>query len=133
MTKYQLQASDKWSFDFVKEAPIASVNNQFKWEPATVMEMPKFYHQISHQSSRPARYPSSVNNELDQLLFNGYENACPLLRHINLPLMITQNSMAGNKRKMVLAVSSSSKILTTTTTVSSSQRKITGEWCFERR
>lgn len=68
MTKYQLQASSKWSFDFTNEKPI-KVNGQYQWESAPLPEVPRFYHQISSNSLQ-------VNNSEHETIFN--ENICPL-------------------------------------------------------
>lgn len=124
MAKYQLQASEKWSFDFIKEMPVGCENSQFNWEPLTTVEMPKFYHQTI-QPSRLFHQHSSASDERSQL-FNKHENICALSRHISSPPLIIQNAMAVSKRKAARAVSSASTSFATTT-ICSSQRKITGE------
>lgn len=117
MAKYQLQASGKWSFDFIKEAPISCSNSQYKWKSSTIYEIPKFYHHIS-QSSRLEHHSSSTGDGHGQL-FSECENICPLSQHISSPSMIVQHPLPSNKRKIVRAVSS--------VTVCSNQQKITGE------
>jgi hypothetical protein len=131
MTKYQLQAANKWSFDFIKESPITHANSQFKWESTTLSDMPKFYHHIS-QPTRLMHQPTSgamdVNNR--RQLFSECENICPLSQSISAPSMIIQNPLAVNKRKIVTGISSASTSLAASTVCSSSQRKITGEIHF---
>lgn len=128
MAKYQLQASNKWSFDFIKESPITHANSQFKWESTTLSDMSKFYHHIAHPTSlmrQPASGAMDVNNR--RQLFSEYENICPLSQSISTPSMIIQNPLAVNKRKIVTGISSASTSLAASTVCSSSQRKITGE------
>lgn len=120
MLKYQMQASDKWSFDFIKESPIAQPNSQFKWEPATLNNMPRFYHQISH----PTRSLMDLSGRSQ--LFSEYENICPLSRNISAPSIIIQNPLAVNKRKIVVGVSPASPSFAAST-VCNHQQKITGE------
>lgn len=120
MTKYQLQASNKWSFDFIKESPITHADSQYKWESTTLNEMPKFYHHIAQPLTHHT--PSVGMNEKTKL-FSGCENICPLSRSISSPSMIIQNPMVGNKRKIVVGVSSTSASPTC-----NNQRKITGEF-----
>lgn len=129
MTKYQLQASNKWSFDFIKESPIVNANSQFRWESAALNDLPKFYHHIAHPS-RLSHQPSSeaVTNDHRQL-FSECENICPLTQSISAPSMIMSNPLAVNKRKIAAAISSASSSLAAST-VCSSQRKITGENFF---
>lgn len=121
MTKYQLQASNKWSFDFIKETPIKSANSQFKWKPSTLNDTPRFYHHVSHQ-------PSSTLDlsERSAKLFSECENICPLSQSISAPSMIIQNTLAVNKRKIVVGVSSTTSFAAPS--ACSSQRKITGEY-----
>lgn len=120
MLKYQMQASDKWSFDFIKESPIAQPNSQFKWEPAALNNMPSFYHHISH----PTRSLMDLSGRSQ--LFSEYENICPLSRNISAPSMIIQNPLAVNKRKIVVGVSPASPSFAAST-VCNHQQKITGE------
>lgn len=117
MTKYQLQASNKWSFDFIKEAPITNANSQFQWEPSTLSETPRFYHHVAHQ-------PPGTSERSQ--LFSEYENICPLSQSISAPSMISQNPIAVNKRKIVVGVSSTSANFAASSACSN-QRKITGE------
>lgn len=125
MAKYQLQASNKWSFDFIKEAPITNANSQFKWEASTLSETPRFYHHIVQQPS------GTVNVRNLSQLFSECENICPLSQSISAPLMIIQNPIAVNKRKIVVGVSSTSANFATSSACSN-QRKITGE-CSEAK
>jgi hypothetical protein len=125
MTKYQLQASSKWSFDFIKESPITHANSQFRWESAALNDLPKFYHHIAHPMHQPT---SDVANDRRQL-FSECENICPLTQSISAPSMIMPNPLAVNKRKIVAAISSASTSLAASTACSS-QRKITGERRF---
>lgn len=129
MTKYQLQASNKWSFDFIKESPITHANSQFKWESTRFCEMPKFYHHIAHPTRlmhQPTSDAVDVNNRR-QLLFSECENICPLSQGISAPSMIIQNPLAVNKRKIVTSISAVSSSLAASTVCNVSQRKITGE------
>lgn len=119
MAKYQLQASSKWSFDFIKESPITHTNSQFKWESATLNDIPRFYHHTSHP-----QLPMDMNNQTQ--LFSECENICPLSRNISAPSMMIQNPISVNKRKIVVACSSASVGLAAATACSN-QRKITGE------
>lgn len=123
MTKYQLQASNKWSFDFIKESPITHAGSQFKWEPATLNEMPKFYHHIAKPLTHHTPGVVGVNVNERTKLFSECENICPLSRSISSPSMIIQSPMVGNKRKIVVGVSSTSASPTC-----NNQRKITGEF-----
>jgi hypothetical protein len=126
MTKYQLQASSKWSFDFMNESPIRHANSQFRWEAATLNEMPKFYHHIAHPTSRLTHQQPGAVDAIRSQLFSEFENICPLSRTISAPSMIIQSSIAVNNRKMVVGVSSASASLAASATCSQ-QRKITGE------
>lgn len=123
MTKYQLQASNKWSFDFIKESPITYAGSQFKWEATTLNDLPKFYHHIAQPLTHhtPGAVAANVNERTK--LFSGCENICPLSRSISSPSMIIQSPMVGNKRKIVVTVSSTSESPTC-----NNQRKITGEF-----
>lgn len=121
MTKYQLQASSKWCFDFITESPITHANSQFKWETTKLYEMPKFYHHISH----PMKLMQNFNDQMQ--LFSECENICPLSQSISAPSMMIQNPSAVNKRKIVVGVSSASSSFAASTACSSNQRKITGE------
>lgn len=120
MTKYQLQASNKWNFDFIKEAPITNASSQFKWEVSTLDDIPRFYHHTAHQTTG-ALHKSDVSQ-----LFSECENICPLSQSISAPSMIIQNPIAVNKRKIVVGVSSTAAN-SATSSVGSNQRKITGE------
>lgn len=118
MAKYQLQAANKWSFDFVKESPIRNSNSQFSWETVKLAETPKFYHHefISHQ--------------------NDCENIWPLVSLnsvISSPALVIQDSLVTNNRKIAHSLfTSASSSFATSTNISSvvcnkSQRKITGK------
>lgn len=128
MTKYQLQASSKWSFDFIKESPITRADSQFRWESAVFNDMPKFYHHIAHPTRLHQPASDMVTNDRRQL-FSECENICPLTQSISAPSMIMPNPLAVNKRKIVTAISSASTSLAAST-VCDSQRKITGEYFF---
>lgn len=129
MTKYQLQASDKWGFDFVREAPIAYPNSQFKWESSKLSEIPKFYHHIAH----PARLaPRSSGAASFYPLFGGCENICPITQSISATSMIAQNPSVVNKRKIGVASSSASTSFEPSAACSH-QRKITGRCCAHRK
>ena len=120
MTKYQLQASNKWNFDFIKEEPITNANSQFKWQPSTLSDSPRFYHHISHQ-------PSGTLDTSDRSqLYSECENICPLSQSISAPSMIIPNPKAVNKRKIVVSASSTTANLAPSSACSN-QRKITGE------
>jgi hypothetical protein len=95
MTKYQLQASNKWGFDFVKESPITHANSQFKWESAMLSETPKFYHHIAVAPTRQ----TVVESERSQL-FSECENFCPLARSISASSMIIQRKISTSQRKI---------------------------------
>lgn len=123
MTKYQLQASSKWSFDFLTESPITHASSQFKWEPTTLHDMPKFYHHISHPTK--LMHQQDLNERAQ--LFSECENICPLSQSISAPSMMIQNPSAVNKRKIVVGVSSASSSFVASTVCSGNQRKITGE------
>lgn len=121
MTKYQLQASSKWGFDFIKESPITHANSQYRWEPAMLHDLPRFYHHIA-QPTRLMQKPTNAVDVNDRAqLFSECENICPLSRSISAPTIILNANpqCAINKRKMVIASTSSS--------CNSHQRKITGE------
>lgn len=126
MVKYQLQASHKWSFDFIKESPITHASSQFQWETSTLNAMPKFYHHISHPT-RLTHQPCTMDANDHSQLFSEYENICPLTRNISSPSIIIQNPLAVNKLKIGSVVSTSTSFAAST--ACSNQRKITGEWC----
>ncbi|CRK98279.1 CLUMA_CG011641, isoform A [Clunio marinus] len=124
MTKYQLQASYKWSFDFAKESPIAHVNSQLKWEPTSLSNIPKFYHHTTHSMGLSSHYQpitalESSNRHVQ--MFTGCENICPLMQNISEPSIILQNPLSVSKRKTVASTSFATK------KVCGSQRKITGK------
>jgi hypothetical protein len=98
MTKYQLQAANKWSFDFANESPISGECSQYKWDSARLPDVPRFY----HHTVTPANLQASANDEC--------ENICPLSHNIG---------SASLKSRQRVVVSSSSG--------SFSQTKITGE------
>lgn len=128
MTKYQLQASDKWGFDFVREAPIAYPNSQFQWESSKLSETPKFYHHIAH----PTRLaPSSSGASNLYPLFVGCENIHMISQNISATSMIAPNPSAVNKRKIGVASSSASTSFEASAACSH-QRKITGERCSRK-
>lgn len=128
MTKYQLQASDKWGFDFVREAPIAYPNSHFQWESSKLSEIPKFYHHIAHPT-RLAPRSSGASNLYP--LFGGCENIWPISQSISATSMIVQNPSAVNKRKIGGASSSVSTSFEASAACSH-QRKITGECCSRK-
>lgn len=123
MTKYQLQASNKWGFDFIKETPITHASSQFKWESTTLSDMPKFYRHIAHPTRLMHPPAGSLDVANHTQLFSECENICPLSRAISAPSMMLQHTNAVNKRKIIVAASSSFAA----STDCSSQRKITGE------
>jgi hypothetical protein len=102
MTKYQLQASSKWSFDFANEKPI-NANGQYQWESASLPEVPRFYHQISSNSYQ-------VNSSEHETIFN--ENICPLsiATVSSRPIIVVTQSGCGRSGRVCF-----------------SQTKITGE------
>lgn len=116
MAKYQLQAANKWSFDFVKESPIRNSNSQFTWETVKLDDTPKFYHhEFISQTS------------LNQ---NECENIWPLMSSnsvISSPTMIIQDSLVANNRKIVHSTSSSFAASSSCDS-NKSQRKITGKF-----
>ena len=123
MTKYQLQASDKWGFDFVKESPIAHTYSQFKWESTVLSDIPKFYHHIAHSNQTPSSAAARIMNDRYQL-FNECENICPLSQSISSPSLVIQNPpTAVNKRRISVFVAST----VCSSSSSSNQRKITGK------
>lgn len=127
MTKYQLQASSKWSFDFMNESPIRHANSQYRWEAATLNELPRFYHHIAHPTARLTHQQSgAAGADFRSQLFSEFENICPLARTVSAPSMVIQSAMAVNSRKIVTGASSASSSLAAATACSQ-QRKITGE------
>jgi hypothetical protein len=120
MAKYQLQAANKWSFDFVKESPIRNSNSQFTWETVKLDETPKFYHhEFISQTS------------LNQ---NECENIWPLTPTVNssvisTPALVIQDSLVANNRKIVHSffASASTSFATSSVVCNKSQRKITGK------
>lgn len=120
MAEYQLKASDKWSFDFIKESPIACSNSQFKWQPSEIIGVPPYYHHIAI----PSRLAANIKRDVEhKVLFNEYENIFPLAKHISSLTLIIQNPIPVIKRKIVRAATTS----LATKIVSSNQGKITGE------
>lgn len=89
MTKYQLQASTKWSFDFVNESPItSSADAKYQWESATLSDVPRFYHHIVNSNSN-----MQVNCE-HETIFN--ENICPLSMPMRQKFfVVAASSMSG--------------------------------------
>lgn len=113
MTKYQLQASSKWSFDFVNESPITSDSN-YQWESSTLSDVPRFYHHIVNSNSNV-----QVNYE-PETIFN--ENICPLSCNFAVP-----------SRPVFVLSSSMISENTQRSGVCFSQTKITGEWDLHRK
>lgn len=102
MTKYQLQSSNKWSFDFVNESPLTS-DASYQWESATLSDVPRFYHHIVNSNNN-----MQVNYE-PETIFN--ENICPL----------SLNAAVPSRPMIVLSSGRRSGVCF-------SQTKITGEW-----
>lgn len=87
MTKYQLQASNKWSFDFVNESPItpsstSGVDGKFQWESATLSDVPRFYHHIVNSNNN-----MQVNSES--------ENIRPLTMPLPIRSIIISPTLSG--------------------------------------
>ncbi|CAG9804897.1 unnamed protein product [Chironomus riparius] len=99
MAKYQLQASNKWNFDFVNESPMSNGNSQYKWESARVPEVPRFYHHRQHIVNG-SNLQANINEH--DTLFNECENICPLSRNIG------GASIKSWQKMHVVATSSSS-------------------------
>ncbi|KAG5680890.1 hypothetical protein PVAND_010369 [Polypedilum vanderplanki] len=83
MTKYQLQAANKWSFDFTNESPISSESSQYKWDTVKLPDVPKFYHHIVNPNKLQA---SSSESQL----FDECENICPFSHNINASIKSRQ-------------------------------------------
>lgn len=127
MTKYQIQASNKWGFDFIKESPITHGSGQYRWEQTALSDIPRFYHHISHPT-KLMHQPSGALDAIDRTqLFSECENICPLTQNISSPSMIIRNPLAVGKRNIVVALSSASTSFAASS-VCSNQRKITGEF-----
>ncbi|CAO1394221.1 unnamed protein product [Diamesa hyperborea] len=129
MAKYQLQAANKWGFDFTTESPANNTSN-FQWQSTTLSDIPKFYHHIIHNRVNPpsAPVPSSSsssstsslngkNSEMVMSYFSECENISPLSRNIT-PMIIVQKPLAINNRVVPTKVVSIASM-------SSNQTKIT--------
>lgn len=130
MAKYQLQAANKWGFDFTTESPANNTSN-FQWQSTTLSDIPKFYHHIIHNRVNPPPTPvpsssssstSSLNGKNSEMVmsyFSECENISPLSRNIT-PMIIVQKPLAVNNRVVPTKVVSIASM-------SSNQTKITGE------
>ena len=132
MAKYQLQAANKWGFDFTTESPANKTSN-FQWQSTTLSDIPKFYHHIIHNRVTPPAPPSSSsssssssslelngkNSEMVMSYFSECENISPLSRNIT-PMIIVQKPLAVNNSVVPTKVVSIASM-------SSNQTKITGE------
>lgn len=122
MTKYQLQAANKWNFDFVNETPIRSAQSQYAWDAVKLTETPKFYHHEFIAQSSPHHQDS--------------ENIRPLAAS---PALIIHNSMVSHHHRRIAhpvftpasSPSTSFVVASSTSSMSNvcnkSQRKITGK------
>lgn len=134
MAKYQLQAANKWGFDFQTESPANNTSN-FQWQSTTLSDIPKFYHHIIHNRvtpPAPVKSSSSLsssstsslelngkNSEMVMSYFSECENISPLSRNIT-PMIIVQKPLAVNNRVVPTKIVSIASM-------SSNQTKITGE------
>ncbi|CAO1409597.1 unnamed protein product [Diamesa serratosioi] len=135
MAKYQLQAANKWGFDFTTESPANNTSN-FQWQSTTLSDIPKFYHHIIHNRVTPPPAPSSSssfsssssssssllelngkNSEMVMSYFSECENISPLSRNIS-PMIIVQKPLAVNNSVVPTKVVSIASM-------SSNQTKIT--------
>jgi hypothetical protein len=78
MTKYQLQAANKWNFDFSTESPISN-EHQYQWETTRLHDVPVFYHQ---HIVNPVKLQTNVEHKFNTV-FLQCENICPLSNHYN--------------------------------------------------
>lgn len=117
MAKYQLQATNKWNFDFVNESPMPNGNSQYEWESARLPEVPRFYHHRQHIVNG-SNLQANINEH--DTLFNECENICPLSHSA---------SIKSWQKIHVVATSSSSSSSSSrgNNSVCLSQTKITGE------
>lgn len=105
LTKYQLQATNRWGFDFSLDKPIKK-NNDFEWESVKVNDMPKIYHVIN-VNSRVQHHPSvfestKTSNQIDIEYFNSCnnnENICPLV-DIKKPILVKKIGQRSHQTKI---------------------------------
>lgn len=135
MTKYQQQAANKWSFDFVNEAPIRTTKSQYAWDAVKINEAPKFYHHefIAGPSTTPMQ--DDCENIWPLAAIRPTSSSC-IANISSSPALIIHNSMVSHNRRMahpVFAPASSSSSFSASTSSSlsnvcnKSQRKITGK------
>lgn len=135
MTKYQQQAANKWSFDFVNEAPIRTTKSQYAWDAVKINEAPKFYHHefIAGPSTTPMQ--DDCENIWPLAALRPTSSSC-IANLSSSRALIIHNSMVSHNRRMahpVFAPASSSSSFSASTSSSlsnvcnKSQRKITGK------
>lgn len=117
MTKYQLQASSKWNFDFVNESPIVNAGSQYEWESSRLPDVPRFYHHRQHIVNG-SNLQTNIT-EHDTQLFNECENISPL-----------SHSIGGASIKSWQRIHTATSSTSSNRSVCFSQTKITGEWKF---